>query len=136
MPGLFAGAVPTTPEVQGVGARPLPAGAMLVCNPPEPMSHSHSQLSLPLDHHPPCAADVRQYFPGANPLAIDLLERLLVFNPTKRLTVEAALAHPYLATLHDPADEPACPSLFAQPDALEMSLPQASGVCVWVGVWV
>ena len=29
--------------------------------------------------------------------------------PAKRLTVDQALAHPWLASLHDPADEPACP---------------------------
>ncbi|GAB4821651.1 hypothetical protein N2152v2_008697 [Parachlorella kessleri] len=57
-------------------------------------------------------ADVRQYFPGANPAAIDLLERLLVFNPSRRLTCEQALAHPYMASLHDPSDEPAAPALF------------------------
>lgn len=29
-------------------------------------------------------------------LAVDLLEKLLTFNPTKRTTVEEALKHPYL----------------------------------------
>ena len=28
------------------------------------------------------------------------------FHPGKRITVEEALAHPYLASLHDPSDEP------------------------------
>jgi serine/threonine protein kinase len=45
-------------------------------------------------------------FPNANPEAIDLLQRMLVFHPGKRVTVEDALAHPYLASLHDPSDEP------------------------------
>ena len=31
---------------------------------------------------------------------------MLVFHPGKRITVEEALAHPYLASLHDPSDEP------------------------------
>jgi mitogen-activated protein kinase 1/3 len=35
-------------------------------------------------------------FPHANPLALDMLEKLLAFNPTKRITVEEALKHPYL----------------------------------------
>jgi len=35
--------------------------------------------------------------PNASQSAIDLLRRLLQFNPTKRLTVAEALAHPYLA---------------------------------------
>lgn len=37
--------------------------------------------------------------------ALDLLERMLAFNPAKRITVEDALAHPYLAFFHDPEDE-------------------------------
>ncbi|CAK9439863.1 uncharacterized protein LODBEIA_P39630 [Lodderomyces beijingensis] len=41
-----------------------------------------------------------------NPLAIDLLEKLLIFNPAKRITVEDALQHPYLKLYHDPNDEP------------------------------
>jgi hypothetical protein len=32
---------------------------------------------------------------------------MLQFNPAKRITVEEALAHPYLSTLHCPDDEPA-----------------------------
>uniref|UniRef100_A0A667WKB0 Mitogen-activated protein kinase 15 n=1 Tax=Myripristis murdjan TaxID=586833 RepID=A0A667WKB0_9TELE len=39
--------------------------------------------------------------------ALDLLKRLLVFNPDKRLTAEQALQHPYVARFHNPAKEPA-----------------------------
>jgi len=45
-------------------------------------------------------------FPKANPLAIDLLKKIMVFNPQKRITVEEALKHPYLQELHYPEDEP------------------------------
>jgi serine/threonine protein kinase len=45
-------------------------------------------------------------FPRTNDLALDLLERLLSFNPVKRITVEEALKHPYLEPYHDPDDEP------------------------------
>lgn len=45
-------------------------------------------------------------YPNANPLAIDLLEKCLTFNPKKRFTVEQALAHPYLEPYHDAEDEP------------------------------
>jgi len=50
--------------------------------------------------------DFAQLYPNANPLAIDLLEKMLVFNPERRINVVDALAHPYLASLHDPAMEP------------------------------
>lgn len=43
----------------------------------------------------------------SNPLILDLIDKCLEFNPNKRISVEAALAHPYLKLLHDPADEPA-----------------------------
>jgi len=47
-----------------------------------------------------------QLIPNANPQAIDLLEKMLTFSPTRRITVDEALCHPYLAHLHDPNDEP------------------------------
>ena len=45
-------------------------------------------------------------FPRTSDLALDLLEKLLAFNPVKRITVEDALRHPYLEPYHDPEDEP------------------------------
>jgi serine/threonine protein kinase len=48
------------------------------------------------------------FFPeGTNPVALDLLEKLLVFVPDERITVEDALNHPYLSELHAQMDEPA-----------------------------
>ncbi|KAJ7525690.1 hypothetical protein O6H91_17G061900 [Diphasiastrum complanatum] len=47
-------------------------------------------------------------FPNMAPAAVDLVERMLVFDPAKRITVEEALSHPYLASLHDINDEPSC----------------------------
>jgi mitogen-activated protein kinase 1/3 len=44
-------------------------------------------------------------FPHANPQAVDLLGRLLKFHPAARVTVDAALAHPYLAELRDESDD-------------------------------
>lgn len=42
-----------------------------------------------------------------NPAALDLIDKCLEFSPDKRISVEEALAHPYLKSLHDPSDEPA-----------------------------
>ena len=42
----------------------------------------------------------RASYPNANPLACDLLEDLLVFEPSDRIDVCQALAHPYLEQLH------------------------------------
>jgi serine/threonine protein kinase len=58
--------------------------------------------SLPVKK--PKALDI--LLPKANPLAIDLLKKIMVFNPQKRITVEEALKHPYLQDLHYPEDEP------------------------------
>lgn len=38
-------------------------------------------------------------------LALDLLDKMLTFNPHKRIEVEQALAHPYLEQYYDPSDE-------------------------------
>lgn len=46
-----------------------------------------------------------------NPLGIDLLSKLLVFNPSKRIGVEEALRHPYLQMYHNPDDEPTTSSI-------------------------
>ncbi|KAK7138566.1 hypothetical protein R3I93_015869 [Phoxinus phoxinus] len=40
------------------------------------------------------------------PDALDLVQRLLVFNPDKRLSAEEALQHPYVSKFHNPAREP------------------------------
>ena len=39
-------------------------------------------------------------------VAIDLLEKMLVFDPRKRITATDSLWHEYVAPYHDPTDEP------------------------------
>lgn len=45
-------------------------------------------------------------FPNATPNELDLLDKMLVLNPSERINVEQALAHPYFDTYYDPDDEP------------------------------
>lgn len=52
-------------------------------------------------------------FPSISPLALDLLGKMLVFDPNQRITVDEALCHPYLSTLHDLNDEPICSRPFS-----------------------
>ncbi|KAK4457213.1 PaMpk1 mitogen-activated protein kinase encoded by the PaMpk1 protein [Cladorrhinum samala] len=51
-------------------------------------------------------------FPNQNPDALTLLDRMLAFDPERRITVEEALEHPYLSIWHDASDEPDCPNQF------------------------
>ena len=51
-------------------------------------------------------------FPNANPDALDLLDRMLAFDPSSRISVEEALEHRYLHIWHDASDEPNCPRTF------------------------
>lgn len=39
-----------------------------------------------------------------------LLDGLLTFNPEKRISLQQCLQHPWMKDLHDPTDEPECPT--------------------------
>uniref|UniRef100_A0A9J2P3C0 Protein kinase domain-containing protein n=1 Tax=Ascaris lumbricoides TaxID=6252 RepID=A0A9J2P3C0_ASCLU len=53
------------------------------------------------------------FFPKSFPPdLIDFLDRILVLDPEKRMTVQEALAHPYLAEYSVPEDEPVAPGPF------------------------
>ncbi|CAO3657113.1 unnamed protein product [Mucor hiemalis] len=47
-----------------------------------------------------------QLYATATPVGLDLLEKLLTFDPMSRIGVEDALEHPYFDLFHDPDDEP------------------------------
>ena len=48
-----------------------------------------------------------------NPHAVDLLEKMLLFDPKKRITTTQALEHPYLAEYHEPSEEIICTQTFS-----------------------
>ncbi|KDP40891.1 hypothetical protein JCGZ_24890 [Jatropha curcas] len=52
------------------------------------------------------------YAPNMSEDALHLLERMLVYDPNERITVNEALKHSYLAHYHDVKNEPDYPSLF------------------------
>lgn len=54
----------------------------------------------------------KNLFPNSNPVALDLLSKMLVFNPNSRLNVEQCLEHPYFEGLHAPDEEPLSEVLF------------------------
>ncbi|KAG2768204.1 hypothetical protein JG687_00012862 [Phytophthora cactorum] len=51
-------------------------------------------------------------YPRATPQCLDLLEKMLVFDPRKRITIQEALAHPYLSLVRDRTVEKTCPTPF------------------------
>ncbi|CAJ0596856.1 unnamed protein product [Cylicocyclus nassatus] len=59
-----------------------------------------------------------------NPHALDLIHRLLIFAPHRRLTVEQCLVHPYVLQFHNPADEPILPYdvNLPLPDHIQLSI--------------
>jgi serine/threonine protein kinase len=46
-----------------------------------------------------------QIYPKANPMALDLLDHMLVFNPAKRWSILKCMRHPYFHSLYSPDDE-------------------------------
>jgi p38 MAP kinase len=47
-----------------------------------------------------------------DPDALDLLEKMLVFDPRKRIDATQSLGHAYVAPYHDPTDEPVAEEKF------------------------
>jgi mitogen-activated protein kinase 15 len=50
-----------------------------------------------------------ELLPNASPDALDLIQRLMCFNPSRRITAAEALEHPYVAAFHRPDEEPVAP---------------------------
>ncbi|KAJ4906408.1 Mitogen-activated protein kinase 12 [Raphanus sativus] len=52
-------------------------------------------------------------FPKMPSSAIDLLEKMLIFYPNRRISVDEALGHAYLSPHHNVDKEPVCPTPFS-----------------------
>lgn len=68
--------------------------------------------------------DFVHVFVGANPKAVQLLEKMLVLDTSERLTAEQALQHPYLEKFHDPEDEPVAEPIDQSFEDAEMTIEQ------------
>jgi mitogen-activated protein kinase 1/3 len=44
----------------------------------------------------------KRMYPNGDPRGLDLLDKLLAFNPNQRINVEDALAHPFFEQYYDP----------------------------------
>jgi len=67
----------------------------------------------------------RRMYPNASDAAINLLERMLVFDPRNRITAAEALEHEYLVALHNVNDEPTASQFdfrFEREDVSEIQL--------------
>lgn len=49
---------------------------------------------------------IEELIPCQDANALDLIDRLLDLNPKRRITIDEAIKHPYLESMHDPDDEP------------------------------
>lgn len=59
---------------------------------------------------------IKEWFNSSVPTeAVDLIAKLLEFNPHKRLTAEEALKHPYLAQFHNKKEEIVSPTVIRPP---------------------
>uniref|UniRef100_A0A8C5DYI8 Mitogen-activated protein kinase n=1 Tax=Gouania willdenowi TaxID=441366 RepID=A0A8C5DYI8_GOUWI len=85
-------------HILGVLGSPCPEDLNCIIN----MKARNYLQSLP--HKPTIPWE--KIYSKADSKALHLLDRMLTFNPSKRISVEEALAHPYLEQYYDPTDEP------------------------------
>eukprot|EP01006_Ploeotia_vitrea_P008562 TRINITY_DN20563_c0_g1_i1.p1 TRINITY_DN20563_c0_g1~~TRINITY_DN20563_c0_g1_i1.p1 ORF type:complete len:414 (-),score=16.82 TRINITY_DN20563_c0_g1_i1:1593-2834(-) len=52
------------------------------------------------------ARDLHGMYPNTSEEAIDLISKMLRFDPRQRITAVEALDHPYFTAMHEPGDEP------------------------------
>jgi len=91
-------------KIQEIIGTPVRAELEFITNP------KAQQYVAGLPARPPVSWE--KIYPGKEPMLLDMLDKLLAFNPVSRLTVEQALAHPYLEAYYDPSDEPVAETPF------------------------
>jgi len=57
---------------------------------------------------PTQAVPLNALLPNAHPKSLRLLQKMLRWNPSERISVESALKDLYLNNYHNPTDEPVC----------------------------
>ncbi|KAL4896038.1 mitogen-activated protein kinase mpkC [Aspergillus ambiguus] len=87
----------------------------MIGNPPEEViekitSKNTRHIVESLPHKEP--RQLRNLFTEGEADAVDLLERMLLFDQSKRISAADSLQHPYLLPYHDPADEPVAEEKF------------------------
>lgn len=70
-------------------------------------------------------------FPRCEPLGLDLLNSLLTFDPSERITANEGLSHAYFATYHVPDDEPNCPKIFDFSFESTNTIPEIKSISVY-----
>ena len=83
----------------------------------EDLPEDEGALRFLCSYAPTAPVDLATLYPGGDPAAIDLLRAMLSFNPSRRISVAGALAHPFLTSAapglaRDPALEAPCPTPF------------------------
>lgn len=59
-----------------------------------------------LEQFPPQGrANIAQKYPGSPPEAIDFLEKILIFNPYYRISLQQCLEHPLFSRVRNPEKE-------------------------------
>jgi len=58
----------------------------------------------------------KSIYKNATDAATDLMEKMLQFNPERRISVDEALKHPYFKSLHNPKKEISCGTKFSNSD--------------------
>jgi len=71
---------------------------------------------------PRMGQDLESMFPNIDSDALDLLKKLLMFNPDKRITVEEALEHPYVSQFHNTEEEISCNKVIQIPMDRKLSV--------------